>query len=365
MGVESGRCVGHIVGRSWSEGGSGKLRTSVKAVIPLLSLFALAACAIHPIQKDVTGVQTPDIVNHIRCETRIAIQKKAVDKLRKYNDQNYSPGSYKFEHNKYLADTLEQHISERWNNIVNPRRDLDAKELAFYNRYIQTGIAFDFTFGSTEDDSATLTADPVRLITNGMAGINFGSTGDFNRDNSRKFTVTETFDKLLFKEDIKNCTRDLGAQNYAYPVAGVIGIDELISTFIDLNEDENLTKAAGASDVFGDTLTFTTTLSGSVTPVVQITPVGRKYGFSPGTGFAASAKRTDRHMLGIGLSMSSEKPAAPAAGAKQGIAASAYQSQSALQKTSGLTDTELRALAILTQLRLDAFLDRAAIISIQ
>jgi hypothetical protein len=107
-----------------------------------------------------------------------------------------------------------------WDKIVNPVRDLDAKELAFYKRYVQTGIACDFTFGSTEDDSATRAADPVRFITIGTAGINFGSSGDFSRGNSRKFTVTETFEKLLLKDDIKGCTSDLVDKNYAYPVAG-------------------------------------------------------------------------------------------------------------------------------------------------
>jgi hypothetical protein len=137
---------------------------------------------------------------------------------------------------------------------------------------------------------------------------------------------------------------------------------ELISTFVDLNEDENLSKAAGASDVFGDTLTFMTTLSGSVTPVVQVTPVGHKYGLAPGTSFAASVKRTDKHVLGIGLSMAPDKAAFSGAAAKPAIATSAYQSTSALHKTTGQTPTELRALAIVTQLRLDHFLDRAAVV---
>jgi hypothetical protein len=146
----------------------------------LLSLFALAACAIHPHQQDVTSLPTVNIVNHIRCESRLAIQKKAIELLRdKHGDTKLA---YKLEHILGLGEV--------WN--VNPYTELTAAERAFYFRYIQTGIAFNFTFDVTEDNKAALMADPVRLITNGMAGIGVNSSGEFSREAIRTFIVSET-----------------------------------------------------------------------------------------------------------------------------------------------------------------------------
>ena len=151
-------------------------------------------------------------------------------------------------------------------------------------------------------------ADPVRLITNGTAGIGLNSSGDFSRDNIRKFTVTETFEKLLYNR-IQGCGESapsgnddrLPGPNYAYPIAGEIGMYELISTFVDLNEDAALQPIPSGSGVFGDRLMFTTTLMGQVSPSVQINPVGHKWGLASPTNFAATATRTDKHNLNIRL----------------------------------------------------------------
>jgi hypothetical protein len=56
------------------------------------------------------GVRTPDIVTHIRCETRVAIQKKAIDKLRKYRSNKYAQSPEKLEQTLLLADLLDQNI---------------------------------------------------------------------------------------------------------------------------------------------------------------------------------------------------------------------------------------------------------------
>ena len=72
---------------------------------------------------------------------------------------------------------------------------------------------------------------------------------------------------------------------------------ELISTFIDLNEDQSLQDLdSGNSRVFADTMTFTTTLSGSVAPHVEIAPVGSKWGLASPTSFSAFGQRIDKHM---------------------------------------------------------------------
>ena len=358
MGVESERCVGRIAGRFWSEGGSGKLRASVKAVVPLLSLFALAACAIHPHQQDVTSLPTVNIVNHIRCESRLAIQKKAIELLHdKHGDTKLA---YKLEHILGLGEV--------WN--VNPYTELTPAERAFYFRYIQTGIAFNFTFDVTEDNKAALMADPVRLITNGMAGVGLNSSGEFSREAIRTFIVSETFARLL-EDTIPGCGKSpLRGENFAYPVAGTIGMDELISTFIDLNENENAPLTASSagsgtkgsssgSGVFADTLNFNTTLIGGLTPSVQINPVGHKWGLASPTNFAATVTRTDKHSLAIGLSLATTTDKTKQMAATNPIVVqSGSQVRSALQKRGVQSPAEQRALDAVQQQRIDNFLNR-------
>jgi hypothetical protein len=350
MGVESGR----FSGRASSNAGSSKVWAGVKTVVPLISFFALAGCAIHPIQQNVTGLPTVDIVNHIRCESRVAIQKKAVELLRNIHSD------------ARLADRLEQDLGQIW--VVNPYTELRPAERAFYFRYIQTGIAYNFTFDVTEDNKAALVADPVRLITNGMAGVGLNSSGEFSRENIRTFIVSETFARLL-EDPIPGCGQSpLRSANFAYPVAGSIGMDELISTFIDLNENENApltassagsgTKGSG-SGVFADTLNFNTTLIGGVTPSVQINPVGHKWGLASPTNFAATVTRTDKHTLAIGLSLATtaDKTKQVAAG-NPIVVQSGSQVRSALQKRGVQSPAEQRALDAVQQQRIDNFLNR-------
>ena len=415
MGVVGKRFFGRsffdrsFFGGSWGNGRSAsKLRASAKAVVPLISVFALGACAIAPVQQNVTGLPIVRIVNHIRCESRVAIQKKALDELRKYGWHKYR------RYYSALADQLEPHVGEIWpTNIYLP--ELDKAEIGFYNRYIGTGIAYTFTFDITEDNKASFVADPVKLITNGMVSVNLSASGDFSRENQRSFVVSETFAKLL-QNKIYGCAEEpVRPENFAYPIAGSVGIAELISTFIDLNEDENLilataevdsasnpasadpssakqqppatggssgappspgaspkqasakasAKGSGApavgSGTFSDTLSFMTTLMGGVTPSVQINPVGKQWGLGAGTDLGFTVTRTDHHNLQIGLSLAkpgesiTEAAIVPTSPRASVLVTSGRLAPSALQKHS-VTKAEQRALDAMTQQRIDNYL---------
>jgi hypothetical protein len=241
-----------------------------------------------------------------------------------------------------------------------------------YDKYIQTGIAHDFSFDITEDNGASGTVDPIRLFTNGTAGIGLSASGDFKRENLRHFIVSETAKDLLENPDIPCAPEDAYRfPNYAYPVSGQIGINELISTFFDLNEINGQTHEGLAanksvstsgvssnSTVFADTLTFTTTVMGSVSPHVIVTPTGDKWGLASPTSLGLSASRIDKHSSIIGLSLDVPKgttaraiPAAVAPGVTYG--------RSALQRRGVSSPTEQSALDAVMQARLDAYLDRA------
>jgi hypothetical protein len=314
-----------------------------KFVLPLLS-FILAGCSIHPVQQDVTGVPPVEIIHHIRCETRLAIQDKAVDMLRHYRDGQYQPSID-------LANALEADRGNPWN--FDPRKLSTQDERDFYIRYIKTGIAYDFTLDITEDNKGALLADPVRLITNGTVGIGLNASAEFSRDNARRFIMSDTFAKVLADPKLK-CGGDR-SPNFVYPIAGRIGLWELISTFVDLNEDNKLQSFdTGNSRVFADTMTFTTTLTGSISPHVEIAPLGNGWGVASPTNVTAFGQRLDKHMVIVGLSMESPKGVstlAPVAGLAV--------TRSALQKSTGVAPTEQSALDAARQARIDAYLDRA------
>jgi hypothetical protein len=313
---------------------------------PVLS-FVLAGCTVHPLQQDVTGMRTLEVVNYIRCETRLAIQNKAIDSLREYSQD---------ERTAYLADELSKRRGQIWK--VNPNRDLaDAKERAFYFRYIQTGIAYDFTFDITEDNLASGSADPIRLITNGTAGIGLSASGDFKRNNLRHFIVSETFKDLLENPTLV-CGDDYRPASYTYPISGSIGMAELISTFVDLNELKPLASDKSTSKVFADTLTFTTTLMGSASPHVLLSAAGNRWGLASPANIVGSASRIDKHALIVGLSMDVPKGSVRTAGAAA-VVPIAGSPKSALQKNNIASPAEQSALDALIQARVDAYLDRA------
>jgi hypothetical protein len=313
---------------------------AARSVVPLLSLI-VSGCSIHPVQQDVTGVPPVEIIHHIRCETRLAIQDKAIELLYAYKGGQHDPSIN-------LAKSLQTQRGQVWK--FDPRILATQEERAFYNRYILTGIAYDFTLDITEDNRGTLLADPVRLITNGVAGVGLDVSGDFSRNNARRFIMSDTFAKLLADERLGCGDR---APNFAYPIAGRIGMKELISTFVDLNEDQSLQTLESGSRVFADTMTFLTTLTGSVSPHVEITPLGHRWGLASPTGLTAFAQRIDKHVVVVGLSM----------GVPKGVANVAVlpllTGRSALQKSTAISPSEQSALDAVRQAKIDAYLDRA------
>jgi hypothetical protein len=322
----------------------------MKRLFLLLATAALAGCSIHPVQQDVTGVRTPDIVDAIRCETRLAIQDKALDLLRHYRGGR----------DRLALALVEEFTPKRgqpWR--IDPARQLpDPVMRDFYYRYIQTGIAYDFTFDVTEDNKAAIIADPVRLITNGVAGIGVSASGDFNRNNSRHFIMSDTFYNLVSGN--LNCGDRIKTPNYAYPIAGSVGMFELISTFMDLNEDKDLQPlASGNSRVFADTLTFTTTLTGQVAPHVEIAAVGKRWGLASPTNVSAFGQRVDKHMMIVGLSMEPSKGPVREASFVRAVPLPALSAgRSALQKSDVRNSAEQGALDAVRQQRIDTFLDR-------
>lgn len=318
----------------------------------LLSAAALGGCAIHPVQQDVTGVPPKVIVDRIRCEARLAVIDKAIDLLRHAADdyRGTKPA---------LADRFDDLVlylkSQRGKNIrIDPRSLPTEHAKAFYSRYINTVIAYDFLMQGVENNRVALVADPVRLITNGTAGIIFGGSSELMRDNQRHLAISDTFGDLLFDEKMR-CDPDYLPENFLYPISGRVGLSEVVDTFIELNEDKPLSEIdTKAKTVFADTLKFTTTLSGSATPHVQIDPIGNQLGLASPTNVALSASRSDIHTLTIGLAMGPPQyvPLSGIPGLPLAAGPPAYRTQQS---------NKAAAFQAIQDLRIRSFLDRAVV----
>lgn len=287
-------------------------RAAMKPLFPLLSAVAVAGCSTHPIQQDVTGIPTKQVVDRIRCEVKLAVLDKAISKLRERADiiSQSSPDSPQarlvVEKLRTMADDLTRQ-GEIGDRIVFDPKTLPINHaIVFYNHFINTGIAYDFTFDISEINNSAFAADPVRLITNGTAGISVGAGMDLTRNNTRRFQLSDTFGELLASDELKCGQRNTVSRNFTYPVAGNIGLHELISTFVDLGEGQLLQKSPQDGTVFGDTLKFTTNVTGGITPHVEIAAVGNRFGLASPATAHFQATRTDIHTLGISLAMGVE-----------------------------------------------------------
>src|SRR4051794_5326639 len=81
----------HFVGLPRGRAQGSLKRRATRVVLSLLPAAALAACAIHPVQENVTGVPTKAIVDRIRCEARLAVLDKAIDVLRQAAERSRVP----------------------------------------------------------------------------------------------------------------------------------------------------------------------------------------------------------------------------------------------------------------------------------
>jgi hypothetical protein len=317
---------------------------AARAIPAIAALVALAGCTIHPVQQDVTHLRTVDVVDRIRCETRRAIQDKAIDLLVNLSADPASPS-------RRLGEYLSAHREAFFS--FSPSRLGSKLERDFYDRYINTAIALEFSFDITENGGAGFTADPVKLIAGGSAGIAVAGSDAVSRNNIRRFTIAESFGELLKNEKLQ-CVDGYLPSNFQYPIAGTIGMRELVSTFIDLNEDKDLSPTSKeVPQVFGDTLKFSTTLMGSVTPHVVLAPVGNRWGVDPPTNIGLSAGRVDVHQLTIGLSIG----APPVHGPRTLVRRDAFSLRPTVGQNRG--SNKDRALEAIENQHMKNFYDRA------
>jgi hypothetical protein len=191
----------------------------------------LVNCSTHPLVDDVTRTSTSDIVKHIRCEAKRAVID---DDLRSKSAS---------------SDTI-------------------------------LAIAYEFTFTIFENNNAVGDIKWETLNLQLLANAD----SERQRSSNRTFRILDTFDELRRAD----CSRETLEKNLIYPIAGEIGIYEVVTTFAKLSRTASLKAQQPILPLpadqqpeplnkvvfrFADTLTFITTFNGGVNPSLTLSPV--------------------------------------------------------------------------------------------
>lgn len=202
--------------------------------------FALIGCTIHPLPDDVTRKTTYDIVQQIRCEARRAIIDYA-----------------------------------------------DSRVIA--------AIAYEFDFNINEVNNGSVGATWAKpFVGGGLFSLTATAGANRTRDAVRNFKIADSFSEARGAD----CTNEALRKNWVYPIAGDIGMYEVVSTFLKLRNVENPDRGEVFS--FADTLTFTTEISAGLKPTLTLNSVAGRFRLTEANA-NLSASRTDVHKVVVAL----------------------------------------------------------------
>lgn len=255
----------------------------------------LSACGIHPLPEDVTPLDTNAVVLQIRCEARDGLKNAILDFLLAPKPVFPIPEST-------LAKARQLQSGALSFAMFDPD-GLDPISRYFLLKYENAAIGYDFQFDMSVNNDATAEADFTGIIPHQIMNANAGGAVNLKRQTIRNFRVTDTFGELRRMRRCDYAER-MKFENYVYPVTGRIGLDELVKTFVDLNEINNL---AGKDDkatvpIIADTFTFSTKLAGSAAWNVNLTPETRHFHLLRASA-GVDGSRTDAHQVVVAMSL--------------------------------------------------------------
>jgi hypothetical protein len=227
----------------------------------LCALLALGGCSVHPLPDEVTRQSTLGIVTAIRCEARSAVASHA-------NSSLYDEGV----------------------------------------------IGYIFDFNILEHNNASVDVGFKRLFGGGDFDLSLtGTQGDLKRQAQRRFTIIDTFKELR----LADCSQEYARTRFKYPIAGSIGLDEVIGTFMGIDRLDHARlgeldqKIGGHAAAFSDELTYTTLLdTGSLNPKLTLNPVPGAFTLT-NLSVTAKTERTDTHKVIIALALPEPKQGNP------------------------------------------------------
>ena len=317
--------------------GIGLYMKVLRALFFALSMIP-AGCSVVPLPEDVVGIDMAQITQKIRCEVREAIIRKIGVTLRDL-------GPYE---NDNEAVRIGTQILETGSLEGVSLETVKPKFKDYINQYAKTGIAYNFILQGVVSNNVN---QGVLNVTEGIGGYNasrqlvsdgsrmFGFSGGVaaTRDNTVNFTVSDDFFYLTKKVSDKYCDDNSINANYLYPIAGKLGLVNLINEFVDLNQFGNLAapdpKNPKGPPTLAWTMKFTTSISAAATPQITLLPLTGVTRVTQGA-LTGSLGRTDVHTLTIALSRETKPPSEAEAsllfGGKRPAVSGTAQQQNAL-----------------------------------
>ncbi len=268
--------------------------------VGLSFLFALmaAGCALRPVPEQSTGVPTSAIVKHIRCEAREAIFITLTDSIALNPEAFPEPApsiAARFRGHPELIGKFKPGL-------------FTGKARKFLEYFWDTGIAYHFNLGMLEINNLDAGVNFFPTVGSGLGAFGFKTGFDRQRGNVRTFTLTDDFHTLLSLRS-GYCDGEVVREDFVYPMAGKIGIEPFIHEFVRVALYAQLeNEAEGGPPTMVDTITFQTTISGSVGPQIIFSPAFPGLTL-PGGSLAADVSRQDTHTLTMGLSVVEAPPA--------------------------------------------------------
>lgn len=224
--------------------------------IPVAMMCAVlfTACSAHPLPEDVTRRTTFDIVQKLRCEAR---------------------------------DGLESAVRAGW---------LDQ------TRLLNTFIGYDFTFDITESNNANGgLLEFLSPFQSGKLALEIKAGADRKRQNTRFFRAIELMADLRVDPDLVRIDGPCSMperSNFIYPIAGRVGIDEVVTTYSKLRMAVKF--RAKEMLVFSDTLEFTTTFTAAVKPTLELNSVAGQFRLTKAS-INGDSQRIDKHKVAIAI----------------------------------------------------------------
>jgi len=189
-----------------------------------------------------------------------------------------------------LTDMVPDTVLEKKEDLARVRR-ISPILASTFEAYGASSISYDFEFKINEHDGTQASANFAMPFTNGNVSAGISGGLDKIRAGDRHFATVETFRDLAKLHCDKFAAPD---KNIVYPMTGSVGIYKVMNTFI------SLTELGGGKGTFTDTLTFTTTVGGSVNPTLVLSAVPKSFNLVNANATLADT-RTDVHQLIVSL----------------------------------------------------------------
>lgn len=285
----------------------------VRIWVLLSASTVITGCATRPTTKDVTGYKIFHIAQAVRCELRDAALNIYADAV-----GDLQPNLARFSRGLSLRDFQSDDSAEKEalridssfkiisSSIQNGTAgEDDHAKIAAILRYLGGSLAYDFDLNMRKTDDVGAGVDLLSTFTGGTVKLSPGVSVKGKREATRTFRVIDKFGELLTNlptirecNDLRRNSPSLGSPNRLYPIAGSLGLGDLLREFISFNQSANLVGPKDKEKIatMTEAIEFTTTLTAGVEPKLTLVPLGRSLEVT-GAPFTLKTERYDRHKV--------------------------------------------------------------------